>query len=293
MQYLKYTNPKGERVEFRHDTPPYIFESVTGTDGVNAEIATSSSPGQNGKSTHQVTLSDREVTVKFNVKGKDRADMYKKRRELIAVTSSSFFSNGEPSGVLEYKNDLGTWDIPCIVKSGAKFDKRIKDYNHGTISFYCPDPYWRKRVPEYNQIAFFDSGVEFPLVIDMYKKLEFARRSFERSVFNTGDSPTPVEITIKGPAIEPEIIKVSTGEYIRVSRALNKGDTLVINTDMNNFTVIITRENGDKETAYGYLDLSSTPFSLAPGANELRFESGDDTAESTAFALFFPRFGGV
>ncbi len=292
MQKARYINPKGQSAEFC-GAPPFIFESITGVDSVNVQMITSEFPGQHGKTSRQVTLSDREVTVAFHVQGNDRADMYEKRRRICAVTSAVLFPNNKPLGKLEYENESGKWWIPCLIKSGAKFDKRKGNYNHGKVAFYCPEPFWRGYDTEIDYLAFLGGGLEFPLEIDSLSGVEFGARGYRNTMYNFGDSPAPVQISITGPATEPTIIKTGTGELIRLKKPLAAGDTLVIDTQGQSFHIQIIKSSGAVESPYGYLDLSSTPFTLDPGANQLEYQSGDDTETARVIVTCKPYFGGV
>lgn len=292
MQKVKYTNPKGQSVEIGC-TQPFIFESITGVDSVGTQIVTSEFPGQHGKSSQQVTLSDREITVAFHVQGDGRADMYEERRMICAVSSSLVFVDGEPSGKLEYENESGKWWIPCLVKAGAKFDSRKGNYNHSKIIFYCPEPFWRGYDTEIDYLAYLGGGLEFPLEIDAENCVEFGARGYRNTMYNFGDSPAPVQISITGPATEPTIIKTGTGELIRLKKPLAAGDTLTIDTEGQRFDIKILKPSGKVESPYGYLDLSSTPFALDPGANELEYQSGDDTETARVVVTCKPYFGGV
>lgn len=291
MQTVKYINPKGQSIDFIY-APPAVFETVVGTDGVNAQIVTSEYPGQHGKTGQQLTLSDREITVSFNIDGKNPKDMYEKRQTLIAVTSMTLFPDGKPTGRIEYENDFGKWWIPCMVKSSAKFDSRKQNFNHGKVVFYCPNPFWRGFNAETNYLAYLGGGFEFDsnkgLQIPISNGITFGYRGYRELMINHGDSPAPVQITITGPATEPKIIKTDTGEYIKIRKPLLVGDTLIINTDPDNFNITI----GNK-SAYGYLDPESTPFQLDPGENTLEYQSGDDTQTAIVIVTAYPRFGGV
>lgn len=291
MQIVKYINPKGQSIEFGY-APPFVFESITGTDSVAAQIVTSEFPGQNGKTGRQATLSDREITVTFHAQGSDRADMYAQRRNAVAVTSALLFADGTELGRLEYENASGKWWIPCMIKTGAKFDKRSGFYNHGKVVFYAPEPFWRGCDTEIDYLAYMGGGLEFPLEIGS-SGVEFGVRGYRNIMHNLGDSPAPVQISITGPATEPTVIKTGTGEFIRLKKPLAADDTLIISTERQSFNIKILKSSGVTESPYGYLDLLSTPFALDPGTNELEYQSGDDTEMARVVVTCMPYFGGV
>ena len=291
MQSVKYINPIGREVVFNL-TPPYIFESIKGVGADEATLFTTQSAGQDGTTYRNLVLTDREITLTFHVKGKNRQDMYKNRQLLIATLSQGLNKNGR-QGRLEYTNDYGTWWIPAVIKTGVNADRRISNYNHCQIVFYCADPYWRAMEPHIEKMAYIEGNFKFPLDIDFDTGVSFGRRGYSNKIYNEGDSPCPVRIEIDGAATEPCITNVTTGEYIKLKKSLYVGDKLIIDTYKNDLKVeIVTSEGTDN--GFGYLDLKSTLFYLQPGENELTFSSTDEAA-TTAIVIIeaYARFGGV
>lgn len=290
MQKIIYENPSGKRVEFSM-TPPYIFEKVSGIQAEDAILLTTEAPGQHGKSFHGLRMSDREINLSMHIKGNTREDMYRLRRELIAILSSGQSICGA-LGRLEYYNDAGSYCIPAIVKIGGNATARLKNYNSMNIVFYCPNPFFRAMIPVSDNMAYLGGGFEFPLEFPE-DGVTFGSQGYQSTLDNAGDFPAPLEITITGPATEPQIMKVSTGEYIKVKRQLFAGDTLYLNTERGNRKVMITRQNGETEQAFGYLDLTSTFFQLDPGENDFEYHSGDDTTNARVTLIAYPWYGGV
>ena len=291
MQSIKYINPSGRELVIA-TSPPYIFESITGLGAPDVQLLTTSGVYQDGKSLHGLTMEDREIHVKFHVEGSSREDMYRERRNAIRLAVPTLHRDGK-LGRLEYTNDHGTWQIPCAIKKGVDADKRLQNFNHCSITFYCPSPFWRSVQPDSERLTYLDAGLEFPLELDVDLKVQFGARGYENSVYNYGDVPAPLKITITGPAAQPEIIKRTTGEFIRINRELSAGDKLVINTDPDNIEATILRAGGATEAAFGYMDLDSTFFLADPGENRLEYQSGDDTTTALVEIEAQSWYGGV
>lgn len=51
-----------------------------------------------------------------------------------------------------------------------------------------------------------------------------------KNIINEGHVETPVEIEFHGPAVNPQILNLITGEFIRIERELTSDDILYINT---------------------------------------------------------------
>lgn len=176
MQKLRYINPQGGEMEISL-TPPYIFESVSGISNLDTKLLTTTGADQHGKSFHKLWLEDREVTLKFHIFGENRKKMYSLRQKAIQLTSPSLHATGK-LGRLEYSNDAYTVWIPCVVKSGVVPDKRLSNYNHCSVTFYCPSPFFRSLLPDIQRLTYMDEGMKFPLQIDSVNKVRFGTRGY-------------------------------------------------------------------------------------------------------------------
>ena len=292
MQKVKYTTPKGDWVVFDR-TPPYLFEKISGIGAEDAQLVTTDSVGQDGKTLHGLYTADREITVSIHIKGDTREKLYRNRLDLITLLSSSENADGQ-LGRLDYTNDYGTWWIPVAVKRGPQKNDRSGNYNPSVeLIFYAPWPYWRAISPIGGRVAYMDGGLSFPLTIPQEEGVHFGSKGYSAIIHNAGDRPTAVEIKIKGPSVRPTIYKMETGEYIRVDQSLLEGDVLLIQTMPGERAVEITRADGTVEPAFGYLDLTSTLFQLTPGINTIEYKSDDDTKATEVEIKAYSQFGGV
>ncbi len=292
MQKIVYENPLGQRVEFGLKRP-YVLEKVSGIGAEDASLLTSEAAFVDGKSFGGLYLGDREVTATVHIHGADARALYENRQKLMALLCSGQSREGK-MGRLEYENDfLKVW-IPAVVKKGPQPGSKKGGYFTSVqLVFYCPDPAWRGMEQQVGRIAYVDGGMNFPLEIDQKEGVRFGARGYSGVLYNEGDTPAPVEVSITGPAVNPEVRKMATGEYIRVRRQLYEGDTLTIRTDPFDTDVSITRASGAVEQAFGYLDLTSTFFRLEPGENKLQYFSEDDSTSSRIIVTSYSRYGGV
>lgn len=119
--------------------------------------------------------------------------------------------------------------------------------------------------------------------------LPFKMRQFgplKKNVYNDGHVQTPVEIHLKGPAQYPKLINHRTGEWIRVKRVLEEGETLYINTAFRQKTVEIISGN-QKEDAWDYLDTGSSFFWLQVGDNMIEYVGQDDLLKSKGAEIYY------
>jgi hypothetical protein len=290
MQRSKFINPRGRAVVF--DAAPYIFEKISGIGEADAHMMTSDPAGVHGKSFGGVYTDDREITQTISIGGATRKKMYENKLALMAVLSPSLYESGV-LGRFEYTNDFGTWWIPAAVKRGPQGTARVGNYlKSEQLVFYCPDPFFRGLVKERVTMGYQGGGLRWPVRFDAVR---FGSRGYKASIWSRGNRPSAMEVEITGPSTRPEIVKVKTGEYIRLreSKQLYEGDVLRIDTTPGRPGVTIQRSGGEIEDAIGYIDLSSTLFMLDPGENLLEYISGDDSQTCTINVDTLPWFGGV
>ncbi len=290
-QSLRYINPKNAAVVFCDD-PPFLFNKITGIGQMDAQLMTSEPAGLDGSAFNGLYISPREVTVTMHIEGNKRKGMYEEKMKLSAVMSPELHKNGA-LGRLEYTNDYGSWWIPAAVKRGPQGASRAGNFLiNEQLVFYCPSPYWRGFSYNRVRMAYLGGGLRFPV---RFGTVKFGAHAYKASLFNLGNQPSPLEISITGPAVAPRITKASTGEYIllREDKALIEGDILYINTTPGDVAVTIKHANGQSEEAIGYINLSSKLFLLDPGENVLQYGSADDTQTSVINMATQPWFGGV
>lgn len=296
MQEVTYTNPRGQSVTITPKGPPFVFHKITGTGTVDTQIQSTTPAMQNGTVFQGLTRREREITVYTHVQGQTLEDMYAKRRELMSVCSPDANRNGA-LGTLTYENDAGKWWIPVYVKTGLRPVNRSSVFNMSMpIVFVAPDPDWRGMTENAVGLVYTDGGFEFPLTIDATTGVQFGGRSYAGRVASNGDIATPLRIEIIGPATVPGILKVATGEFIRMTDklgGLGDDDKLYIDTDHSYLSVQISRNGGALESAFSYIDIESTPFQLDPGFTELEYFSDDDNPATKINLYYYDRFGGV
>ncbi|MGJ9385523.1 Gp37-like protein [Salipaludibacillus sp. CF4.18] len=73
--------------------------------------------------------------------------------------------------------------------------------------------------------------------------------------------PCPIEIEFNGPATNPNVANLTTGEFIRVNRELFEGDKLIINTAFGNERkVVIVDQDGKEKSEWGYIDIWESTY---------------------------------
>lgn len=297
MQTLIYESLNGIITQFSPASGPFVFDSVSGVSGLSSEAQTVQPAGLDGELFFGSLSEAREITLNVHVEGKDLASLYLNRTQLIKSVSSSDNHNGR-LGKLRYVNDSGAWWAPAYVYQNPNDrGKRKGLFIPMQIVFRCPDPFWRAELATIDRMAYLSGGFQFvlkiPAVTSAMPGIKFGSKGYKIKLVNNGNQPAPAEIIITGPAKNPTIRNITTGESMRIKRDLQINDVLTINTERGNKQVSILTALGERTDAMGYIDAGSSFFQLQPGTNDLEYLSGNDSTSATVVIKMFDRFGGV
>lgn len=273
MQKVIFTNKNKVSIDFGN-SPPFILTKIGGTGCPETEIQKTKSPYQDGCSVSDVTLKERIIPINGTIIGESMEDLYAKRQYLCSI-----FNPKLKQGSLKYINDNGEKAIDCYPEQSPVFGE-----NHGgiaqefLITLLGPNPFWTDTFIEGEEISTWIGGAKFPFSFP----IQLALRGQPRKVIiNKGDVETPIEIKFTGPAVNPKITNILTGEFIRIKRTLSSDDTLIISTEFGNKKVEIIRQGGVKENAFNYIDLNSTFIQLQPGDNIIEYYSENSLEPSS------------
>lgn len=263
-EYLEFTNSRGASVRFGGGSSVGLV-SVEGLGDVEAEIQQQSSPYQDGSTFIDAKLSARYVGIEFIVRASDYAGVRAGRSEMAGVLSPKL-----GLGLLKYVSGDTVREIYAVAEGTPIFpdgDSRGERWQRGLLTFVAPNPFWQDVHPTNIKLEDFVANFSFPFSFPV----SFSIRGDSKVLVNSGDVPTPVEITFRGESINPKVTKLSTGEFIRINRPIPDGHSLVITTGFNEKAVSIVDPYGAEINAMGYIDLNSTFFSLDVGENQLSF----------------------
>ena len=210
----------------------------------------------------------------------DKSD---KRQELIR-----FFSPFS-SGILTV-NHLGVErEIEYEVESFRFTSQNIYDVLEFEIELSCMDPMFKDIVQTGEAISTWVKGWAWKFTLPFKLK---ERGEPKKNVFNSGHTEAPIEIYFHGPAVNPKITNLSTGEFIRIKRELTSDDILYINTAFGQKKVEIIR-GGVSTDAFDYIDLQSVFFSLQVGDNMLEYTSENGLDPQSVEVRYKNRYIGV
>lgn len=260
MAKLIYETSSGQ-LEFGNEAP-LLVTKIDGLGSVRTGISTQKSPGQDGVSVTGMTLDPRFITIEGQILEPDKYKQQEIREQMLR----SFRPKTEARLTLERYGATRT--ITCVPEIAPEFpsamQSRIQPF---FLSLICPDPYWQSVTESETEIVTWIGGLTFPLQFP----ISFAQAGEKRkNIINQGDAETPVRVEIFGPATNPRITNISTGEYMQVDQAVYQEQTLVITTDFGHKRVEL-----DGVSAFNYIDEGTTFFSLVPGDNIIECTSAD------------------
>ena len=261
MRIATYTNARGDSLSFRPGSP-FVISDIQGLGDVDATVQLQQAPYQDGGSYIDSLLSPRAISFRVWIDGKDDSDISRKRSQL-----SSLFNPKLGPGIFEYRYGDQVRQIAAVAEHVPSFptgfDSRGRRHQVAVIDLLCPNPYWRSLTV--TEEPAFEPLFEFPFE----GKFEFGVTRNDRLIYNDGDAPTSFNIDFYGPADRPIIENLTTGEFIRINKRLEEGQTLKIDTTDGVKSVTYVDEDGTETNVFHWIDLSSTFFKLGIGDNDI------------------------
>lgn len=264
------------------DDKEYSIVDYEGLEASDYELEKQVNVNYIGERMRRKKILSRPVSVEFDYVGLDD-NIPAKRQELISFFSP--YREGELT--VDY---LGTERrIEYEVSSFQISSKNKYDQLSCLLELDCLDPDFKDSLQTGDQIATWVGGWKFKFSLPFKLK---ERGESKKNIINSGHVETPIEIEFHGPAVNPKVTNLTTGEFIRVKRELTSDDVLYINTAFRKKKVEILR-NGEREDAFDYIDLDSVFFSLQVGDNMIEYQSENGIDPQSVQIYYYNRYIGV
>lgn len=283
MDSIVITNKGGESITLGNQAP-YFLETIDGVGEVPVILDSQKAPKQDGSTYLGNVLDNRAISIEGTIitKGNPDAVLAARRKmqkvlnpKLDAVTIT--YHRGSQA-----KEIMGMAETTPVFPGGS--GSKGLYYQKFLLHLICYEPFWLDVYTESREMSYLMGGIQFRLRLPTM----FSYRGFKRRAVNDGDVPTPVEIEFKGPAVNPTVNNLTTGEFITINRELAEEDMLTINTAFGQKYVKINGEN-----AFNYIDLDSVFWSLAPGENTLSYQSNNDSIKTRVLVKWKNRYVGL
>lgn len=256
---LKYTNDLGDSIRFGGDD--YKIIELEGFGDVRADIQLQKSPYQDGSTHIDTTLEERPLYIKFLIMADDYSGLVAMRRFLGKVFNPKV--GGKFTITLEgkdYEISCQSEHVPSFPDSGTDAVGKMQT---GSVNLLAPNPYWRSTTV--TEEPAFEPRFRFPFGGPFIMGVQRT----DRIIINDGDAPAPLKIDFYGPADSPIIENLTTGEFIKINKRLEEGQTLKIDTTDGIKSVIYVDEEGTEMNVFNWIDLDSTFFKLEIGENDI------------------------
>ena len=283
MDSVIITNKNGESIKLGNQAP-YFLETINGVGEVTVAIESQKAPKQDGSTYIDNTLENRAISIEGTIITKGSPDAVLSARRLMQRLLNPKL--GEVT--ITYRQGNKVKEIMGIAESTPIFPSGQGSkglyYQKFLLHLICHEPFWLDTYYESREMSYLMGGIKFKLFFPTL----FSYRGFKRRAFNGGDVAAPVEIEFKGPAVNPTVSNLTTGEFITVSRELQEDDVLTINTAFGQKYVRINGQN-----AFHYIDLNSVFWQLVPGENALSYTSNNDSIKTRVLVKWKNRYVGL
>ena len=282
----------GESVRFGA-AGQFVFVGISGQSIPAVTVFSSQAAGQHGAYRDEALLEPRELELSGWVQGGSRREMDEGLRTLCRVL-------GQLSDdlTITYQNTAGTYVTYGTAGAPVEYGERV--FRRGlhrtpvTVQLTCCRPLWYAPQWTTEQLRYNARGLKFGLTLPT----TLGVGGYRRTVENDSAARLPIRLDIIGPAALPVIWNKTTGKRLALTKPLLAGERLTIDTDPDHTSVLYTDLYGNTVSALGYVDAQSDPDSfaflqLAPGRNELAFESGDDLQNATVTLRWRQAWTGV
>ena len=187
---------------------------------------------------------------------------------------------------------FNNYKLKCKALTSVQLNRgsyfRVKKFK---IELECYDPYWQT-LGDTATLESWSNNFEFPLELTE-EGIEFATQDKNRviSITNDGDVETGLEanFTANANLSNPKLINIDTQEYILINIEMFKGDKIYINTNFDNKTIQLHR-NDETTNIINLIDDNSSFFNLKIGENNLKVEATSNENELNLTLEYFKKF---
>lgn len=282
MYTLTIENHKGEQLQLTQN-PNYSITSVEGLPPPTANINTAVNANFDGSTYRSSRLNERNIVIMLAIEGDAEANRINLYRYIKAKKQCTlYYQNGSRNvSIVGYVESLE------IAIFGEK--------ETAQISIICPRPYFADVVQTILDMSATSAMFEFPFSIPD-EGIEFSTLTVatESIVQNLGDVETGAVIIFHatGPASNPAIYNVDTGESFKVNISMSAGDLVIIDTikGEKGVTSVI---NGVTANIINNVEMGSTWLQFESGANTMLYNADSSPENLQCYITFNNLYEGV
>lgn len=254
----------------------------SGLEATDYELERNTNVNYIGAKKKRKTILPRPISVSFVYRGPEQLKA-EKRQELIR------FFDPLSSGDLTV-NFMGTERNIKYELIGFELDsKNVYDELSCMVELECMDPAFLSTITESQQISTWIGGWKWKFTLPFRMR---QRGEKKVNIYNDGHLSCPVEILFHGPAVNPCVKNLRTGEAVKVNRQLTSDETLHINTAFRQKSVKI-ENNGRFEDAFHAITMDTRFFQLEPGDNMIEYSTDNEHEVQNVVIKYRKRYRGV
>lgn len=254
MQGVRYINSKNQSMDFGI-TPPLVLRRIEGVGNVDTSFQTQKSPYQDGSTYIGSRLENREVFMQITIIAKDSQTLFQKRQEV-----QDLFNPKHGEGYLQYVTANGVKFVKVVPDGTPVFSRYDGNTVDGQITLIANDPFWY----EVEDTTSKTYPVNAPTNIESLSM-------GNNFITNEGTAYSPLTIRI-GESNGLTITNMDTGEQMKITKPVNSGEELVINTELGNRSIRLTQWDGSWTNGFSYMSMNSSFFQLDNGVTEFKIE---------------------
>lgn len=285
---ITYINERGDSLSFCTTSQYHVNVSkdVSGLSDIENDIFSITSMGQDGDTFIGSRIKAREIEVVGHIKERDKDLAHRLRRHMNSILNPQF------SGLLIYEFGDIRRVINCTIAGAPKFIP-YPIFEQFVLQLSCLNPFWREDMETRQDVASWIGGFEFigdrpdddlPQGLEILINPEnptiptweigWREPSLIVNVFNSGDVRTGMRIEFRalGLLINPTLLNVVTGEFIKINFEMQASDVITVNTAWGEKGVTLRRA-GEESDAFRFLDPDSSYLQLAVGDNMFRYDA--------------------
>ncbi len=287
MMHLQWHGANGQILDIREPDnvvpdPPYVYLTSSGFGGGGCDVQTVKGPYQHGATFLGALLVPRTISLTFAIIAQSTEDLYQRRRTVAAA-----FSPAAGEGRLVWIQGERSFSLRCVVGSASPAFPQGRQsagptWQTVTVDLIASDPCWFEDARE-QHLQGLTGGLAFPVAFPAH----FAFVSPIVTIDNPGDIESPVTIRVTGPALNPVITNVTTGEQIGLTLDLAPGEWVEIRTAFGSASC----RHWTGASLMGVVQPGSTFWRMQPGPNTLKYT--DSGGNASVLIQYSPRYTGV
>lgn len=278
---------KSNQKEFIVNDDLYKLISIEGIESSDFTLNSTNNALQDGSFIYSKKVEQRYISFQVEFRGESFPQA---RREMITFFNPKFngvlmIDYGGIERAIEYEVSSVSIPLPNVHYTPVV-----------TIELICPDPYLKEVVEEKVDIATWEGGFIFPLIIpqDIGIIMGLRNPSVIVNVYNKGDVTTGMIVKFRalGELMNPSIFNVNTREFFKINRTMQAGEVITLNTNSGNKS-IVSELNNVETNLFNEIDIDSTFVQLDLGDNLFRYDA-DLNLDNLEISIYYnPKYLGV